>query len=185
MVCIITLNWIIYVFLLSFLCRLLIFLIDIESKLKRIEEDPEGSGTTHLFNCMKSVTSRANLAFEPLFERQVGVVLICCFAVLLVTLFQFVEAFFKITFRLKLRKLGLYKECFRDSGHCSIYPVLFVAVLARVNMIWQFENTRRRNLLLSLLMYAWIFNQISLETDAIHFPISTESYFYYDFILLT
>ncbi|AEE35895.1 exocyst complex component sec5 [Arabidopsis thaliana] len=43
---------------------------DIESKLKRIEEDPEGSGTTHLFNCMKSVTSRANLAFEPLFERQ-------------------------------------------------------------------------------------------------------------------
>ncbi|KAF2563079.1 hypothetical protein F2Q70_00016281, partial [Brassica cretica] len=43
---------------------------DIESKLKRIEEDPEGSGTTHLFNCMKNVTSRANLAFEPLFERQ-------------------------------------------------------------------------------------------------------------------
>ncbi|WZZ33853.1 hypothetical protein YC2023_017254 [Brassica napus] len=43
---------------------------DIESKLKRIEEDPEGSGTTHLFNCMKSVTSTANLAFEPLFERQ-------------------------------------------------------------------------------------------------------------------
>ncbi|RID75124.1 hypothetical protein BRARA_B02182 [Brassica rapa] len=43
---------------------------DIESKLKRIEEDPEGSGTTHVFNCMKSVTSRANLAFEPLFERQ-------------------------------------------------------------------------------------------------------------------
>ncbi|KAL1193036.1 Exocyst complex component SEC5B [Cardamine amara subsp. amara] len=43
---------------------------DIESKLKRIEDDPEGSGTTHLFNCMKSVTSRANLAFEPLFERQ-------------------------------------------------------------------------------------------------------------------
>ncbi|CAN7041373.1 unnamed protein product, partial [Brassica rapa subsp. trilocularis] len=40
------------------------------SKLKRIEEDPEGSGTTHVFNCMKSVTSRANLAFEPLFERQ-------------------------------------------------------------------------------------------------------------------
>ncbi|ESQ34678.1 hypothetical protein EUTSA_v10006745mg [Eutrema salsugineum] len=43
---------------------------DIESKLKRIEDDPEGSGTTHLFNCMKSVTSRANLAFKPLFERQ-------------------------------------------------------------------------------------------------------------------
>jgi exocyst complex component 2 len=43
---------------------------DIESKLKRIEDDPDGSGTTHLFNCMKSVTSRANRAFEPLFERQ-------------------------------------------------------------------------------------------------------------------
>lgn len=54
--------------------RLLIFLIDIEAKLKRIESDPEGSGTTHLFNCMKSVTSRATRAFEPLFERQVGVV---------------------------------------------------------------------------------------------------------------
>lgn len=43
---------------------------DIETKLKRIESDPEGSGTTHLFNCMKSVTSRATRAFEPLFERQ-------------------------------------------------------------------------------------------------------------------
>ncbi|KAH0874607.1 hypothetical protein HID58_071969 [Brassica napus] len=43
---------------------------DIEAKLKRIESDPEGSGTTHLFNCMKSVTSRATRAFEPLFERQ-------------------------------------------------------------------------------------------------------------------
>uniref|UniRef100_A0A2P2KS27 Exocyst complex component SEC5 n=1 Tax=Rhizophora mucronata TaxID=61149 RepID=A0A2P2KS27_RHIMU len=43
---------------------------DIESKLKRIEEDPEGSGTSHLFNCMQGVTSLANRAFEPLFERQ-------------------------------------------------------------------------------------------------------------------
>ncbi|XP_007019471.2 PREDICTED: exocyst complex component SEC5A [Theobroma cacao] len=43
---------------------------DIESKLKRIEEDPEGSGTTHLFNCMQGVSSLANRAFEPLFERQ-------------------------------------------------------------------------------------------------------------------
>ncbi|XP_021903617.1 exocyst complex component SEC5A-like isoform X2 [Carica papaya] len=43
---------------------------DIESKLKRIEEDPEGSGTSHLYNCMKGVSSLANRAFEPLFERQ-------------------------------------------------------------------------------------------------------------------
>ena len=46
--------------------------IDIESKLKRIEEDPEGSGTTQLFNCMQGVSSLADRAFEPLFERQVG-----------------------------------------------------------------------------------------------------------------
>ncbi|XVF64346.1 hypothetical protein PTKIN_Ptkin09bG0162100 [Pterospermum kingtungense] len=43
---------------------------DIESKLKRIEEDPEGSGTIHLFNCMQGVSSVAVRAFEPLFERQ-------------------------------------------------------------------------------------------------------------------
>nr|XP_027092705.1 exocyst complex component SEC5A-like [Coffea arabica] len=43
---------------------------DIESKLKRIEEDPEGSGTSHLFNCIHGVTSIANRAFESLFERQ-------------------------------------------------------------------------------------------------------------------
>ncbi|PSS31716.1 Exocyst complex component SEC5A like [Actinidia chinensis var. chinensis] len=43
---------------------------DIESKLKRIEEDPEGSGTSHLFNCIQGVSSLANRAFRPLFERQ-------------------------------------------------------------------------------------------------------------------
>ncbi|KAL9359035.1 hypothetical protein Peur_047158 [Populus x canadensis] len=43
---------------------------DIESKLRRIEEDPEGSGTSHLYNCMQGVSSLANRAFEPLFERQ-------------------------------------------------------------------------------------------------------------------
>ncbi|XAR62472.1 hypothetical protein NMG60_11017230 [Bertholletia excelsa] len=43
---------------------------DIESKLKRIEEDPEGSGTTQLVNCIEGVSSRANRAFGPLFERQ-------------------------------------------------------------------------------------------------------------------
>ncbi|CAK7346787.1 unnamed protein product [Dovyalis caffra] len=43
---------------------------DIESKLRRIEDDPEGSGTSHLFNCMQGVSSLANRALEPLFERQ-------------------------------------------------------------------------------------------------------------------
>ncbi|XWS21776.1 hypothetical protein CRYUN_Cryun30bG0083800 [Craigia yunnanensis] len=43
---------------------------DIESKLKRIEEDREGLGTTHLFNCMQGVSSLADRVFEPLFERQ-------------------------------------------------------------------------------------------------------------------
>ncbi|XP_031284699.1 exocyst complex component SEC5A-like [Pistacia vera] len=43
---------------------------DIESKLKRIEDDPEGSGTSHLFNLMQGVSLHANRAFEPLFERQ-------------------------------------------------------------------------------------------------------------------
>ncbi|KAM6602258.1 hypothetical protein CsatA_021867 [Cannabis sativa] len=43
---------------------------DIESKLRRIEEDPEGSGTSNLFNCISGVSSLANRAFQPLFERQ-------------------------------------------------------------------------------------------------------------------
>ncbi|KAJ6352593.1 hypothetical protein OIU76_001765 [Salix suchowensis] len=43
---------------------------DVESKLRRIEEDPEVSGTSRLFNCMQGVSSLANRAFEPLFERQ-------------------------------------------------------------------------------------------------------------------
>ncbi|KAG8389810.1 hypothetical protein BUALT_Bualt01G0017200 [Buddleja alternifolia] len=43
---------------------------DIESKMKRIEEDPEGSGTSHLFDCIQGVSSLANRAFGPLFERQ-------------------------------------------------------------------------------------------------------------------
>ncbi|KAL1557114.1 Exocyst complex component S5B [Salvia divinorum] len=43
---------------------------DIESKLKRIEEDPDGAGTTHLFNSIEGVSSLANRAFGPLFERQ-------------------------------------------------------------------------------------------------------------------
>ena len=44
---------------------------DIESKLRRIEEDPEGSGTTQLYKCIEGVSSLANRAFQPLFERQV------------------------------------------------------------------------------------------------------------------
>lgn len=47
------------------------FLADIEAKLRRIEEDPEGSGTTHLQKCIERVTSLATQAFEPLLERQV------------------------------------------------------------------------------------------------------------------
>ncbi|KAK7279725.1 hypothetical protein RJT34_24782 [Clitoria ternatea] len=43
---------------------------DIESKLRRIEDDPEGSGTSHLFNIIQGVSSQANRALKPLFERQ-------------------------------------------------------------------------------------------------------------------
>ncbi|KAK1300452.1 Exocyst complex component 2 [Acorus calamus] len=43
---------------------------DIESKLRRIEEDPEGAGTDHLFKATQNVNLLANRAFEPLFERQ-------------------------------------------------------------------------------------------------------------------
>ncbi|KAG0470241.1 hypothetical protein HPP92_016338 [Vanilla planifolia] len=44
---------------------------DIESKLRQIEEDPEGSGTAHLFESTKRISELANRAFQPLFERQV------------------------------------------------------------------------------------------------------------------
>eukprot|EP00262_Sarcandra_glabra_P004234 TRINITY_DN1519_c1_g1_i1.p1 TRINITY_DN1519_c1_g1~~TRINITY_DN1519_c1_g1_i1.p1 ORF type:complete len:1120 (-),score=233.19 TRINITY_DN1519_c1_g1_i1:257-3616(-) len=44
---------------------------DIESKLKRIEKDPEGAGTAHLYKSIHDVSLQANHAFEPLFERQV------------------------------------------------------------------------------------------------------------------
>ncbi|KAK4802791.1 hypothetical protein SAY86_000994 [Trapa natans] len=43
---------------------------DIELKLRRIEEDPEGAGTNHLQKCFQGVNSLAARAFEPLFERQ-------------------------------------------------------------------------------------------------------------------
>lgn len=43
---------------------------DIESKLRRIEEDPEGSGTSHLFEIIQGVSLQANRALKPLFERQ-------------------------------------------------------------------------------------------------------------------
>ncbi|KAJ9557124.1 hypothetical protein OSB04_011738 [Centaurea solstitialis] len=43
---------------------------DIESKLRRIEEDPEGCGTSHLYSSIQGVTSVANRAFAPLLERQ-------------------------------------------------------------------------------------------------------------------
>ena len=50
------------------------YFLDIESKLRRIEEDPEGSGTLHLYNCIQGVSKQANRAFQSLFERQVSVV---------------------------------------------------------------------------------------------------------------
>ncbi|XP_061366576.1 exocyst complex component SEC5A-like isoform X1 [Gastrolobium bilobum] len=43
---------------------------DIESKLRRIEDDPEGSGTSHLFDIIQGVSLQANRALKPLFERQ-------------------------------------------------------------------------------------------------------------------
>ncbi|KAM0064308.1 putative cullin repeat-like-containing domain superfamily, exocyst complex component EXOC2/Sec5 [Helianthus debilis subsp. tardiflorus] len=43
---------------------------DIESKLRRIEEDPEGCGTSHLYSSIQGVTSVANRAFASLLERQ-------------------------------------------------------------------------------------------------------------------
>ncbi|PWA87400.1 exocyst complex component SEC5 [Artemisia annua] len=46
---------------------------DIESKLRRIEDDPEGCGTSHLYSSIQAVTSVANRAFAPLLERQDGI----------------------------------------------------------------------------------------------------------------
>ncbi|XP_078172685.1 exocyst complex component SEC5A-like [Carex rostrata] len=43
---------------------------DIESKLRQIEEDPEGAGTAHLYEVTQRISSVANRAFQPLFERQ-------------------------------------------------------------------------------------------------------------------
>ncbi|CAA6663780.1 unnamed protein product [Spirodela intermedia] len=39
---------------------------DIESKLRQIEEDPEGSGTTHLCTAIQNTSLLANRAFQPL-----------------------------------------------------------------------------------------------------------------------
>jgi exocyst complex component 2 len=47
------------------------FSADIESKLRQIEDDPEGAGTTHLYSVTQRISGVANRAFEPLFERQV------------------------------------------------------------------------------------------------------------------
>ncbi|KAK3189915.1 hypothetical protein Dsin_029476 [Dipteronia sinensis] len=54
-------------------CKTIIdgILVYIESKLKQIEDNPEGSETSHLFNLMQGVNSRASCSFKPLFERQV------------------------------------------------------------------------------------------------------------------
>lgn len=52
-------------------CNKLVFCADIESKLRQIEEDPEGAGTAHLYAVTQKISGVANRAFEPLFERQV------------------------------------------------------------------------------------------------------------------
>lgn len=57
------------------------FFPDIESKLRRIEDDPEGSGTSHLFSIIQGVSLQANRALKPLFERQVAEGLILDFLV--------------------------------------------------------------------------------------------------------
>lgn len=51
---------------------------DIESKLRQIEEDPEGAGTAHLYEVTQRISSVANRAFQPLFERQVRQFKIIC-----------------------------------------------------------------------------------------------------------
>ncbi|KVH88112.1 Cullin repeat-like-containing domain-containing protein [Cynara cardunculus var. scolymus] len=48
----------------------MVYPTDIESKLRRIEEDPEGCGTSHLYSSIQGVTLVANRAFAPLLERQ-------------------------------------------------------------------------------------------------------------------
>ncbi|WOL15535.1 exocyst complex component SEC5B isoform X2 [Canna indica] len=44
---------------------------DIQSKLRQIEEDPEGAGTARLYEATQKISQVANRAFQPLFERQV------------------------------------------------------------------------------------------------------------------
>lgn len=131
---------------------------DIESKLKRIEEDPEGSGTAHLFNIIQGVSVQANRAFQSLFERQV-----CDFSILnssvavileFSVLFIFVLAEFC---RLKQKRLGLSKECYRSSGQFSTCQVQSVVALARENMIWQLGSTRRPSQSTYHFMYKIIF----------------------------
>ncbi|KAL0432279.1 UNVERIFIED_CONTAM: Exocyst complex component SEC5A [Sesamum latifolium] len=97
---------------------------DIESKMKRIEEDPEGAGTAHLFDCIQGVCSVANRALA-LYSRD----------------------------RSKRRRLDLSKGCFRGSEHYSTCQVQSVEALARVNMIWLLESTGKQSLLFCLLMY--------------------------------
>ncbi|CAL9193176.1 unnamed protein product [Musa hybrid cultivar] len=44
---------------------------DIQSKLRQIEDDPEGAGTARLYEATQNISQVANHAFQPLFERQV------------------------------------------------------------------------------------------------------------------
>ncbi|KAK3192966.1 hypothetical protein Dsin_024276 [Dipteronia sinensis] len=98
-------------------------LVYIESKLKQIEDNPEGSETSHLFNLMQGVNFMASCAFKPLFERQAQTEKIRSAQGMLQR--------FRTLFNLPSTICG--------SGS----KVLFVGVVARVNMTWQLGNTRR------------------------------------------
>jgi exocyst complex component 2 len=126
---------------------------DIESKLKRIEEDPEGSGTTHLFNCMKSVTSRANLAFEPLFERQAQAE--------------------------KIRSVQGMLQRFRTLFNL---PSIIRSSISKGEYDLAVREYKKAKSIALPSHVCLNFQSHSLETDPIHIPISTEPSFYYDLI---
>jgi exocyst complex component 2 len=98
---------------------------DIESKLRQIEEDPEGAGTSHLHSVTQKISGVANRAFEPLFERH------------------------------KLRRSDLSRECFKDSEHYLTYQVQSVGTLEKENMILLSESTKKQSQLFFLPMWGY------------------------------
>lgn len=76
----------------------------------------------------------------------------------------------RISNRLKLRKSGRFKECYRGSGPFLTCQVLFVGALAKESMTWRLGNTRKQNPLPCHLMYATICNfSFFLHQRAIQF----------------